>query len=174
MENPLIKIRPITVEDTADIIRWRNNPSVYSHFIQRAPLTEQDHLYWLENKVNTGLVKQFIIVEVATNTSIGSVYLRDIDTTHKKAEFGIFIGEDCARNKGYGGIATKLILQYAFEQLKLNKVFLRVFADNPIAISCYEKAGFEKEGLFKEDVIIDGVPYDMVFMGLLKANWMGE
>ena len=55
--------------------------------------------------------------------------------------------------------------------MKLNRVFLRVFADNPRAIKSYENAGFKYEGTFRDDVIIDGTGYDMVFMGILKREW---
>ncbi len=164
-------IRPITAEDTPLVVKWRNSPSVVSKFIYRTPLTEEGHLNWFNTKIKTGQVVQFIIVEKETETPVGSVYLRDVDNVNRKAEFGIFIGEECARGKGYGTTAAKLILQHAFKKMNLNKVKLRVFADNASAIRCYEKVGFVKEGCFKEDVIIDGTPYDMVFMGILKSQW---
>ncbi len=166
-----ITLRMMTVDDTDDVIRWRNSEAVSSHFIYRKPLTREDHLNWIKNGVETGKVVQFIIVETETQKSLGSVYMRDIDHTHQKAEFGIFIGEDIARGKGYGTIATSLILKYAFEELNLNKVMLRVFADNLSAIACYKKAGFVEEGCFREDVWIDGKPHDIVFMGILKSEW---
>lgn len=169
--NEAIYLRVMTEADTDDVVRWRNSNSVSSHFVYRKPLTREDHLNWIETQVKTGRVAQFIIVEAETQKALGSVYLRDIDNTHHKAEFGIFIGEDSARGKGYGTIATSLILEYAFKELKLNKVFLRVFADNPQAIACYKKAGFVEEGVFCEDVWIDNKPYDMVFMRILRSEW---
>lgn len=169
--NTGIYIRPITREDTENIIKWRNSPEVTENFIYRTPLTVENHLQWMKNKVETGEVAQFIIVEKDGEKPIGSVYLRDIDRNHKKAEFGIFIGESSTRGKGYGTQATRLILDYAFKELDLNKVMLRVFAYNNGAIKCYEKAGFTKEGCFRQDVIIDGVAYDIIFMGILKSEW---
>ena len=100
-----------------------------------------------------------------------TVYLRDIDQQHKKCEYGIFIGEDSCRGKGIGSAAAKLAINYAFEKLGMNRVFLRVFADNKQAIRSYEKAGFKYEGTFRDDVIIDGTPYDMVFMAILREEW---
>ena len=169
--NNNVKIRPMTEADTANIVRWRNTPSVYEHFIYRTPLTEEAHLNWLHNRVETGDVAQFIIVDTESGQDVGSVYLRDIDREHKKCEYGIFIGEDSCRGKGIGSAAAKLALDYAFEKLGMNRVLLRVFADNKQAIRSYEKAGFRYEGTFKDDVIIDGVPYDMVFMAILKSEW---
>ena len=167
--NKNVKIRPMTEADTANIVRWRNTPSVYEHFIYRTPLTEEAHLNWLHNRVETGDVAQFIIVDTESGEDVGSVYLRDIDNDNKKCEYGIFIGEDSCRGKGIGSAAARLALRYAFEELKMNRVFLRVFADNKQAVRSYEKAGFKYECTFRDDVIIDGAPYDMVFMAILKS-----
>lgn len=171
MKHNNVMLRPMTEQDTDNVIKWRNSPSVMENFIFRTPLDREAHLNWYNNRVLTGDVAQFIIVDTDTNTDVGSVYLRDIDKQHKKCEFGIFIGEESCRGKGIGSSAAKLIIDYAFQELKLNRVFLRVFAQNPRAIKSYEKAGFKHEGTFRDDVIIDGVAYDMVFMAILKEEW---
>ena len=171
MENK-VTIRPITEADTENIVKWRNAPSVMEHFIYRTPLTAEGHLNWFYNRVQTGEVAQFMILD--GETGVGSVYLRDIDLENKKCEYGIFIGEDSCRGKGVGTAAAKLALDYAFGELGLNRVFLRVFADNIRAIKSYEKAGFRFEGRFRQDVLIDGVGYDMVFMGILRDEWLKQ
>lgn len=172
--NKNVKIRHITEADTANIVKWRNTPSVYEHFIYRTPLTEEAHLNWLHNRIETGQVAQFIIVDTESNTDVGSVYLRDIDNDNRKCEYGIFIGESSCRGKGIGSAAAKLALDYAFKELNMNRVFLRVFADNIGAIKSYEHAGFKYEGTFRDDVIINGKPYDMIFMAILKSEWEKE
>lgn len=166
-----VSIRPITEADTDKIVKWRNAPSVMEHFIYRTPLTREDHLNWFYNRVRTGEVFQFMIIDEEAGEEVGSVYLRDVDLQNKKCEYGIFIGEDSCRGKGIGSAAAKLALDFAFEKLKLNRVFLRVFADNTRAIKSYENAGFVCEGKFRDDVIIDGKAYDMVFMGILREEW---
>ena len=168
-----VSLRNMTVEDTDNIIKWRNSPDVNINFIYRKPLTTEDHLSWIRNKVNTGEVVQFIIHSDNLNCDVGSVYLRDIDHNNRKAEFGIFIGESSARGHGIGRSAAKLILRYAFEELELNRVFLRVFARNEQAICSYKNAGFKYEGLFRQDVIVDGVKEDVVFMSILKEDYAG-
>lgn len=171
MINNNVMLRPMTEQDTDNVIKWRNAPSVMENFIYRTPLTRETHLNWYNNRVLTGDVAQFIIVDTEANIDVGSVYLRDIDEQNQKCEFGIFIGEESCRGKGIGAKASKLILEYAFNELKLNRVFLRVFAKNERAIKSYENAGFKYEGTFRDDVIIDGVAYDMVFMAILKEQW---
>ena len=161
-----VSLRPLTREDTANIVKWRNIPRVRNNFIYQMELTAAAHEKWLETRVKTGQVEQFIIV-TEEDGDVGSVYLRDIDRIHRKAEFGIFIGEESALGKGIGTAAARMILDYAFHNLGLNKVFLRVLADNARALSSYERAGFVREGCFVQDVIIDNEPRDLVFMAAL-------
>ena len=103
-------LRPITLDDTDLIVKWRNNPSVVQNFIFREKFTRQMHENWMHNKVETGQVIQYIVEEKKNNRPIGSVYFRDVNENYNSAEFGIFIGEDDARGKGYGKEITSLFV----------------------------------------------------------------
>lgn len=164
-----VSLREINLEDTEKIIKWRNNINVKKNFCIQEDLTSEMHMNWFKNKILTGEVKQFIIKDEEQGMEVGSTYLRDIDTKNKKAEFGIFIGEDLARGKGIGTKSVELTVKYAFEELKLHKVFLRVFSNNVPAIKSYEKSGFEYEGTAKDDIILPNGEYqDIVFMSIIN------
>ncbi len=163
-----IYLRLMTYEDTERIVEWRNSDSVRKRFIYQGLFTKESHENWIKTMVETGKVVQMIICEIGTDKPVGSVYVRDIDNTHHKAEYGIFIGEKDARGKGYGTAAAKLMVRYCFEELALHRLFLRVYAENERAIRSYEKAGFVKEALLRDDVYIDGEYKDIVLMGILN------
>lgn len=163
-----VSLREIKSEDTDNIIRWRNYNDVKKNFFFQEDLTREQHEWWLENKVKKGEVCQFIIFHNETGIDIGSVFLRDIDKKNMKAEYGIFIGEDFARGKGFGTEAANLICKYAFEELKLHRIFLRVFSHNIQAKNSYEKAGFKKEALLKDDIYINGKFYDVDLMAKIN------
>ena len=165
-------LRTITASDTSNIVKWRNLPSVRTGFETQGELTAEKHEQWLKEKVFTGKVSQFIIVDTTTQRDIGSTFLKNVDRINRKAEFGIFIGEDCARGKGFGSKAASAILQHGFNDLKLNRIYLRVFSDNIAGIRAYEKAGFSKEGLLSQDIIVNGTTKDIVVMAILKQEWV--
>lgn len=165
-----IRLRLMCSEDTETIVRWRNNPRVRQNFIYQRPFTKEGHENWIKTMVDTGKVVQFIIEDLADKRPVGSVYFRDIDREYEKAEYGIFIGEDDAVGKGFGSEAARLAVAYGFEELRLHKIFLRVFADNAAAVRSYEKAGFVQEGYFKDEVRIKGQFRDLVFMAILNPN----
>lgn len=162
--NARIELIPITLDHTPLIVKWRNNENVRRNFIFQEKFTEEMHNNWMDTKVEKGEVVQFIIKLKENNKAIGSVYFRDIDYEKKEAEYGIFIGEDDERGKGYGTEAAKLAIQYAFTNLKLKSIFLRVFADNESAIKSYESVGFKKEKYVKNAVKNDKVYRDLIFM----------
>lgn len=161
----------ICEDDTKDIVKWRN--SVRDKFIDRNLFTEESHTNWLNNVVRTGRAVQFVIKVKEDNKKIGSVFLKDIDKTHKKAEYGIFIGDSECQGKGYGTEAAGLITDYGFSVLGLHKIMLRVFAFNLGAVKSYEKAGFCQEGYLKDEVCIEGRFYDMILMGMIKEEHNG-
>ena len=165
-----IYLRPMTEADTDLIVNWRNKDAIRKNFIYQLPFTRESHQNWVRTMVNTGKVVQMMICLTENDAAVGSVYIRDIDLVHHKGEYGIFIGEDAARGIGIGTEAAKLMARYAFEELKLHKLFLRVFADNPQAIRSYEKAGFRQEAYCRDDVCIDGVYRDMVFMAMINTT----
>ena len=164
IEGEKVWLRPMTEEDTDDIIRWRNHEAVRKNFIYQELFTRESHLNWLHSVVETGKAVQFIIVDKESGQAVGSVYFRDIDPIHHKAEYGIFIGEDAARGKGLGSEVAKLFTDYGFHKLGLHRIYLRALADNEQAIRSYEKGGFRREGVLTDDVCIHGKYQSIVWM----------
>lgn len=170
IEGKQIYLRPIESNDTDNMVRWRNQGFVRKYFIYQGVFTKEGHETWLNTKVASGEVVQFIIHEKTSNKPIGSVYLRDINQLHKKAEYGIVIGEIDYQGKGIGTEAAILITDYAFHELHLHKVMLRVFAQNTRAIASYKKAGFFEEGYLKDEVCINGIYKDIIFMAKINRG----
>lgn len=163
-----IYLRLMTRADTDLIVAWRNSDQVRRNFVYQDLFTRESHEEWIRTMVDTGKVVQMIICDLRENRPLGSVYIRDIDRKHNKAEYGIFIGEPSARGRGVGTAAARLMLRYCFREEKLHRIYLRAFADNLQAIRSYEKAGFVREACLKDDVCIDGKYCDMIWMAAIN------
>ena len=168
-----IAIRPITLDDTDNIVRWRNLYSVRKNLYSQAELTPEQHIAYYKNNVESGKCAQFIIALTDDNNTcdIGTVFIKNIDYDNNNGEFGIFIGEETERGKGYAKLSTKLILEYGFESLNLHRIYLTVMADNIQAIRAYESSGFVKEGIMREEYLRNDGYVDIVIMGILKKDW---
>ena len=65
-----------------------------------------------------------------------------------------------------------MLLRHAFDTLNLNRVVLRVFETNLLALQVYKKIGFIEEGRLRQDHFIDGKYIDVVIMGILCVEWV--
>lgn len=85
-------------------------------------------------------------------------YLGDVRIIKNKddCELGIVILEQ-ERNKGYGSKVILLASQYAFDELKVKKVYLKVNHNNPRAKNLYENLGFQYEKTISKGYVIDGI-----------------
>lgn len=169
MQGKRVKLRPLSALDTDDIVRWRSMPEILAQMFADEPPTRARHLGWLASIQARGDRQEFVIVESAIDRAIGTVGL-GIDGKNHRAEFGILIGEPDARGKGYAHEAGDLILRYAFDDLKLHRVYLQVFADNRVAIQLYEALGFCREGTLRQHVLKRGVFQDVLIMAIVQSD----
>lgn len=105
---------------------------------------------------------------------IGVVSLMNISEAHDYADLSIILGHPEDRDQGYGADAISTLLDYAFDDLGLYRVGLSVFEFNQLAVSTYEKLGFQSEGRLRKTVKRDGDFYDAILMSILKPEWTSE
>lgn len=110
------------------------------------------------------------ILDRETEEHIGNVKLEPVLWQHKRAAFGILIGEKNYWGRGFGTEATSLVTEHAFKELGLNKVELGVKTDNKGAIRAYEKSGFVAEGVLKQHEFLHGKYHDIVMMAKFREH----
>ncbi len=170
MNGQAVHLRPITADDTEKIVAWRNQDFVRKNFIYQKPFTAEGHRAWLKEQVEPGYAAQFIIC-LEDGREIGSVYLRDIDREGKTAEYGVFIGVEEALGRGFGTQAARLMLDYGFGTLFLDRIFLRFLEGNESARKSYEKAGFQMMEDRRESVCLEQGRKDVFFMNIERGAW---
>lgn len=94
-----------------------------------------------------------------------------IDWKNRNAELGITIGEKAYWGQGYGTDAIRTLLDLAFREMNLHRIFLRVDEDNARGIRCYEKVGFRQEGTLRDATFKEGTYQSQHVMSILKSEF---
>lgn len=172
-ESARVTLRKMTKGDTELYHKWRNDVKVMystSPSLDVYPLkATEDFVEYVILKSDTS--KGYIMVDKKSETSIGIVSLINLDYKNQNAECIIDIGEKEYWGKGYGAEGMKLLLDYAFYELNLHRVSLRVFSFNERAIHLYEKMGFELERKSRQMLFRDGKWHDIIHMGILQEEY---
>lgn len=166
-----IMLSPLTPADLPILFKWINDREQVLFNAPYKPVHWDQHQKWFESIQQSREVIIFGIRLRKTNKLIGSCQLHGIDHIHATAELQIRIGDIAARGRGYGTDAVQLLLDFAFKDLNLRRVYLHVFASNVAAIRTYEKCSFIREGLLRQDAHINGVYVDVVLMGILREEF---
>jgi len=102
---------------------------------------------------------------------VGIARLHTLDEHNRRARYAIGLFSPQHRGRGIGTEATRFVLCYAFEGLRLHRVDLRVLDFNRRAIACYERCGFVREGIEREGVWIAGERHSDVLMSILEQEY---
>jgi RimJ/RimL family protein N-acetyltransferase len=165
-------LRALESTDLDLVHKWHNDMELYEalggtfHFASKDAESE-----WLLKKSKFTADQINLAICLKKNSRhIGNIYLRDINWISGTAELHIFIGEKNLRGKGHGTDAINLLLQYAFMELGLRKIYLHVLEDNSVAISTYKKCGFVQEGLLQQHVFKNGHFRNLLIMSIFKKT----
>ncbi|MDG0792983.1 GNAT family N-acetyltransferase [Cohnella ginsengisoli] len=110
----------------------------------------------------------FAVLDRPSGTFMGIVGLR-IDPAHHHAELAYWLGR-AYWNKGYCSEAAKRVLQFAWEDLKLHRVWAAAMTRNPASFRVMEKMGMKHEGVFRGHVLKDGTYEDLTYYALLRSE----
>ena len=176
LRGELVFLDVLEREDIEVVGPWYRSLSLLQYLRNNViyPQTMQDEYDWFDNERKQSGRYGFGIKRLDNGEIIGGVGLFDVNAQVRSCTFGISLGEQAVWGKGYGTDATRVALRYAFLELNMNRVELRVYDYNNRGIRAYEKAGFEQEGRLREAVYRDGRYWDELVMGILRADWMKE
>lgn len=164
----LITLRPISEADLEDLAAWRNDPRVHPLFFTDARIDPAGQKAWLA-AVRRDSARRFFAVE-AGGALAGTICLDRIDPRNRTGELGNMLIDPDRQGEGIGRRAVEKLLDHAFGAVELERVELRVFADNERAIALYESCGFRREGIERAAVLRGGRRRDVLRMARLKGD----
>ena len=164
-----VALRPYREEDFEFIHQWVNDEkTTFYMFTGQCPTSLSTSRSIYKEQFESSLNVVFIVENIQTQTPIGMAGLYDINPTARKTEFRILLGKD--RGRGLGTEATKLVTNYGFERLNMNRIFLGVTEENAGAVKAYKNAGYKVEGILKEDLYRNGKYYNSIRMAILAEE----
>jgi UDP-4-amino-4,6-dideoxy-N-acetyl-beta-L-altrosamine N-acetyltransferase len=171
LEGDRVRLRPLASSDLRRCVKWFSDPGIIRFLARNSAVTMAEEERWFRD-YERRTDEQIFAIEVA-GVHLGNIGLHKIDRAHRRAEVGVVVGETSAWSKGYGTDAMRTVLRYAFGPLGLNKVSLDVLEYNDRAIRIYERLGFRREGIHREDVYKDGRFVHVIRMSLLAREMPG-
>ncbi|MEX2247483.1 MAG: GNAT family protein [Dehalococcoidia bacterium] len=173
IEGKIVNLRAREMTDLANFTRWINDTEVTRHLSMRYQMSLLAEEKWLSELVSQPMAYDRVAFSIDTKDGvhIGSLNYHIIVPEERKASLGIMIGEKEYWAKGYGTDAIVTLLRFGFDEMNLNRVELRVFADNARAIACYRKCGFVEEGRLRQDRFARGEYTDTHIMGILRDEF---
>jgi len=169
-----IKLRALTRSDITSTLHWHNNEDIKNLYSGHPfPVNIEMEEKWYEKLLTSNFPTTVFGIEIIdTNELIGILSLKNINLINRDAELAIYIGADNAKGKGFSKEATLLILNFAFNNLGLNRIYLKVLETNHIANKLYKKCGFIEEGKFRESVFKKGKFCNEIIMSILKNDYL--
>lgn len=132
-----------------------------------------DRAVW-ENWYDRKKENQFSWIIDVDNHCVGSAGFHQISIEDNSATYRIGIFDPKFHSKGIGTEVTRLLLKYGFETMKWHRIDLKVLDYNLRGIRCYEKCGFKKDGVLRENAYIEGKYYSDIVMSILDYEYQNE
>ncbi len=168
-----VYIRPITEKDGQHIVKWRNSEKVQKDCMTKAPITLESHMQYFRDKVLTGKNIQFIVERIEENTGlvsypIATIYLKDVDNENHCCELCVFTSSDVEWEAEGQIQATRIILDKAFNEYGMHKVYARTFYNE--GIEMLKSVGFTLEAVLKSEVMINGEYKDIYRLSIFNPQ----
>ena len=167
-------LRPFTPADAEAIFELQSNPRVLRYW-DAPPWKEraraQRFIAVCGQMEQEGSGARLAIERAADGRFIGWCALMQWNPDHRSATLGYCLDE-ASWGKGIATEATRALLQWAFATLNLNRVHAQTDTRNAASGRVLEKLGFVREGVLREDCIVDGDVSDSWVYGLLRREWV--
>lgn len=161
-------LRRLEKKDVPFMLEWMHDNGINCHFrYPFADMTAEKAIDFIEHSFSEEN-KHFAIVD-DNDEYLGTISLKNISKTGLNAEYAI-VTRKKAHGTGAAKKATMELLEYAFGELGLHRVYLNVLSDNIAARKLYEKCGFRLEREEKAAVMINREYRDLLWYRVMKKR----
>lgn len=163
-----VDLHVVEEEDLGFLQELINHPEVWHSLFQATPKTMADERSFYEEAVCGDDGGTHLLV-CAEEGPVGTVGLSNVEPNWGIAELGYYVDPD-AGGRGYATEAAELLVEYAFQHRRLEKLYANVLATNGASQRVLEKVGFLEEGYLREHGFVGGERVDVLRYGLLAGE----
>ena len=143
-----IALRPLQISDLDFLFEVENNTDNWKYGSENKQYTKEELTNYIANaKQDIITAGQYRFVIDFRNTSIGFIDL--FDYTTNSAGVGVIIVKNY-RRRGFSKEALELLIDYATNTLKIEKLYCNIQKDNLASIKLFNSCGFVLEREKKE------------------------
>lgn len=164
-----VKMRPPGPADSACMLAWRNMPEIRRWMYTDHVISQDEHDRWFAG-APADPSRRYWIIEL-DGVPVGLANLADYSPTHRRTAWAYYLADPSVRGKGVGAYVEYFIIEHAFGELALNKLYCEVLIENEAVWKMHEAFGFKREALFRQHIWKDGVATDVVALSLLASDW---
>jgi len=161
-------------KDLEDFVTQGNDRTIHEHSFYIPYPLDKDGAKRILDEAKPDLMngrRIFLSIKLKENKEfVGIIELYGINNSSGKAKIGFWLGKNY-RKKGYASEATKALLNYSFNSLKINKIIGKALINNESSKNLMKKLGFRNVGELHEDFILDGKKVDLSLWELLKKDF---
>ena len=171
IEGKLSCLRALEHSDLLRLVKWRNADDIFPWFFSDIHLAESEQFIWFERYLHAPTERMWIIEPKERHIAIGCLGLVNIDRHHQVAELSrVMVADHDYRNRGICTDAVRTIVAFAFEEMNLNRIYIRTMVSNEAALKLYLAADFKMEGIERQAVWKGGNFKDVAIMAVLRGK----
>jgi RimJ/RimL family protein N-acetyltransferase len=175
LATPRLLLRPFTDADLDDVASYYALPEVvrflYGEVRSRDDVRELLVTRRLRYRLaEEGDIASLAVVLVETGRVIGEVTLSWVSAVHRQGEFGFVFHPD-QQGRGYASEAAARMLDLAFDELGLHRVYGRTDGNNAASAALMSRLGMRQEAHFVQNEIFKGEFGDELVFAILADEW---
>ena len=166
-----VKLVPLAASHLSHVMTWVNDREVMQYFANRqTAISEADERRYVEGIVASTTDRVFSVFEDGgTGEYVGQCSINQIYWPARNGRLFVVMRRE-AQGRGLGPAAVRALLDIAFGELALRKVWLIARKDNRAAQAMYLRLGFDFEGVLRDEYCVGERYFDMVRMAVVRPS----
>ncbi|MEJ7626489.1 MAG: GNAT family protein [Ferruginibacter sp.] len=168
-------LRAVEKEDLTYLRDWRNKTSFRRNFREVRELNMFNQEQWFNKTSANANDFMFTVVDLVSNEPIGAAGLLYVNWIIRSADFSFYIGKDdwYIDDNGYAHDAVKLLIEYGFNNLNLNKIWMELYSYDSKKIKFFTSDfDFKQDAVLRDNCFEDGKYHDSIIISLLKSDYV--